>query len=433
MLGIIILLMVLGIEVGYSIYCMVTKSYHQERKLELRILLFTVFSSLILMGIIQWSFRWSLLFFVLLIRTLISIWKLVKKQNKKEKIYKKRYVIMTFIGNAFILFIALLPSLIFPQMQPTKMTGAYDVNTVTYTLTDKEREETFGSDSENRQVTIQFWYPSNDKETYPLVVFSHGAFGYRTSNMSTYYELASNGYVVCSIDHTYHAFYTKQTDGKVIIANQEFLMDAMAAQNGEYDETKTFQISRDWLKLRTEDMSFVLNTILENTSKPDSDAIYQLINPEQIGLFGHSLGGATAAEIGRERTDIDAAIVIDGTMLGEAIGMEDGITRLNPNPYPIPLLNLYNEDHYNQAISMEDTYENMVATKNAIDARTVIIKDSGHINFTDLPMYSPFLASLLGIGEVDGRYCIETMNDIILNYFNYYLKDTKELNLQMEY
>ncbi|MBQ5851909.1 MAG: hypothetical protein IIW54_14020, partial [Lachnospiraceae bacterium] len=37
-------------------------------------------------------------------------------------------------------------------------------------------------------------------DDFPLVVFSHGAFGYYESNTSTYMELASNGYVVeCSM------------------------------------------------------------------------------------------------------------------------------------------------------------------------------------------------------------------------------------------
>jgi hypothetical protein len=97
------------------------------------------------------------------------------------------------------------------------------------------------------------------------------------------------------------------------------------------------------------------------------------------------------------------------------------------------MLNIYNEEHYNEALQGKETYDNMVATANAVDARQVVVAGSGHLNFTDLPMFSPFLASLLGTGEVDSRYCIETMNQIVLDYFNYYLKDAKELNLQEEY
>ncbi len=61
----------------------------------------------------------------------------------------------------------------------------------------------------NRQVNVEFWYPSDGGGKYPLVVFSHGALGIKTSNTSTFIELASHGYVVCSIDHPYQALFTR--------------------------------------------------------------------------------------------------------------------------------------------------------------------------------------------------------------------------------
>jgi predicted dienelactone hydrolase len=357
----------------------------------------------------------------------------VGKKNKKVKIFKKKHVIISGIGNVFLLATAIVPAIIFPQFKPVEATGDYAVKTVSYTLTDPDRIETFSDNGENRKVTIQFWYPENAKEQLPLVVFSHGAFGFRGSDASTYENLASNGYVVCSIDHTYHSFFTKQTDGAMVIANTEFINNAMAAQNDDFDDQKTFDLTHEWLNLRLGDVNLVMNDILANVEELSTDEVYQLINPEKIGLFGHSLGGATAAELGRERADIDAVIVIDGTMFGEEIGFENGQSILNSNPYPVPLLNIYNEEHYIEATQNAENYSNLVATANATDARQVVVMGSGHLNFTDLPMFSPFLAGLLGTGEVDSRYCIETMNQIVLDYFDYYLKEAKELNLQDEY
>ncbi|MFD3259544.1 hypothetical protein ACE3MQ_13125 [Paenibacillus lentus] len=71
-------------------------------------------------------------------------------------------------------------------------------------------------------MNVQFWYPDNAEGIYPLVVFSHGAFGIKASNASTYRELASHGYVVCSIDHPYHSFYTVADDGAVTLINSEY-------------------------------------------------------------------------------------------------------------------------------------------------------------------------------------------------------------------
>lgn len=263
--------------------------------------------------------------------------------------------------------------------------------------------------------------------------FRIGAFGFRGSNYSTFMELASNGYVVCSIDHTYQSFFTMQTDGKVSIVDQGFLNDAIAVQSDDYDVEKSYAISQQWLNLRTADMNFVLDTILDNVEAAHKADVYKHIDTSKIGLFGHSLGGATSAQIGRIREDIDAVIVLDGTMIGEIDGLEKGEEVLNESAYPIPILNIFNEEQYKDALNNAYTYANIVINKNAVDAKQTVFIDSGHLNFTDLPLFSPVLASALGTGEIDSRYCIETMNQIVLSYFNHYLKGIGELNIRSEY
>ena len=101
--------------------------------------------------------------------------------------------------------------------------------------------------------------------------------------------------------------------------------------------------------------------------------------------------------------------------------------------YPVPLLNLYNESHYEDAKLLGATYNNLSASVNAKEAYDVVVRGSGHLNFTDLPLFSPTLAHMLGTGKVDSRYCIETMNQTVLNFFEHTLKDAKELHLQTEY
>lgn len=433
MLGVIILVILVGCEIGFTIYCRKTNSYQEKKRNIIHIILFGLVSFLIVIHVIWWGFRAYMLFLILFIKLCQAIWYFAFKRQRKEKIYKKRHVIIPILGSIFLYTFAVFPLILFPGFRPIEVTGDKKVETVSYTLTDVNRNETFSDNHENRKVTIQFWYPSDGNGTYPLLVFSHGAFGFRGSNASTYENLASNGYVVCSIDHTYHSFFTKQTDGKVVIANMNFINDAMAAQNDAYDDEKTYELSHEWLKLRMDDMNFVLDDIKKQVVNSKSDLVYKKIDINKIGVFGHSLGGATAASIGRERNDIDAVIVIDGTMFGEEEAFEDGMAVLNKESYPIPLLNIYNEEHFKDANKIADFYSNMVATKNAIDAKQVVIKGAGHLNFTDLPVFSPLLAKLLGTGAVDSRYCIETTNQIILDYFNHYLKGAKELNLQEEY
>jgi len=63
----------------------------------------------------------------------------------------------------------------------------------------------------------------------------------------------------------------------------------------------------------------------------------------------------------------------------------------------------------------------------------VVFHNAGHLNFTDLPLASPVLAKMLGVGKVDARTCIENVNEMVLIWFDYYLKGVGELNLKAEY
>lgn len=431
MLGIIVMFVLLVIELVFMVYCLRTKSEQRKLKHVIRLCEFALFCLLVKFRVVGFNFRWYMLFVILLIQTIIGIVFLIKKPES-NKIFKKKYAVLSFIKRSVLLVFAIIPSVLFPQFKDIEPSGNYSVATESYTLTDADRIETYSNDGDKRKITVQFWYPDTKSENnkYPLVIFSHGAFGFRGSNYSTFTELASNGYVVCSVDHTYQSFFSKQTDGKTVIVNNDFINDAIAVQNGDYDDEKTYKLTHGWLKLRTDDINFVLEEILNNKN----DAyVFKIIDAEKIGLSGHSLGGATAAELGRMRKDIDAVIVIDGTMIGEEVDFRDGKSVLNNVAYPVPILNIYNDEHYNEALLNSSNYANMVASENALDSHDIVFKESGHLNFTDLPLFSPILAKMLGTGNIEKVYCIETMNNVVLDYFNYYLKDGKELNITTEY
>ena len=62
------------------------------------------------------------------------------------------------------------------------------------------------------------------------------------------------------------------------------------------------------------------------------------------------MGGAAAVTCGR-RDDISAVVDLDGTMLGENIGINGDEILINEEPYHTPLLNLQNQKHHYQAVS----------------------------------------------------------------------------------
>lgn len=80
--------------------------------------------------------------------------------------------------------------------------------------------------------------------------------------------------------------------------------------------------------------------------------------------MGHSLGGATAVSVGR-RDDISAVIDLDGTMLGEELSVTDeGILKVNEEPYGNPLLSIDNDEHHSRRLESKkkgEIYPNNVS------------------------------------------------------------------------
>lgn len=353
---------------------------------------------------------------------------------KKKHKWIKRIVIMLVVIVAAGL---LLKSCLFPAYEPPAGSGNYTVGMKMFTWVDESRIETFTDTGEKRALTVGIWYPEEEGD-YPLVVFSHGAFGVLESNYSTYMELASNGYIVASIAHPYHAAYVEDVNGKITIGDMEFMQQAYGMSGESEGDTKLYyEIEMEWMALRTADMNFVLDTILEKAAAKED--FFAKIDAEKIGLMGHSLGGATAVQLGRERSDIDAVIDLEGTMLGEYVGFENGYEIYNEEPYPIPVLDV-NSKMVREQIEQTKTehpewdYVNDYLGKNATDYKSVVFHNAGHLNFTDLPMFSPVLAGFLGVGEVAPEECMANVNEMVRIYFDFYLKGEGSLeNLKAEY
>ena len=363
----------------------------------------------------------------------------MKKWNKQTR----RIVIVVGIVAIVALAAVLLKSKLFPPYEGLPVSGNHAIETMTFTWEDENRIETYSDTGENRSLTVGFWYPAEVGQ-YPLVVFSHGAFGVIDSNYSTYTELASNGYVVASIGHPYHAMYVEDVNGKTTFVDMEFFKQVNADNGGEYSEEaerRQYELSKEWMELRSADMNFVLDTILEKTTVDGigTEKVFSLIDTDKIGLMGHSMGGATAVQLGREREDITAVIDLEGTMLGEYVGFENGYEIYNKEPYPIPVLDV-NSQAVREDIETLETehpdweYVNDYLGRNAADYREVIFNGAGHLNYTDLPLIAPPLAAMLGVGDVDATVCLKNVNEVVLTYFDFYLKGEGSLdNIKSEY
>jgi len=366
----------------------------------------------------------------------------------KKPLNKKRFIIKVSIVAVLIAIVALAVFLfrkyIITDYRGRVVTGPYTVAEANAILIDTSREEEFEDDGSFREVPVYFFYPEEADEKMPLVIFSHGAFGYYQSNTSTYMELASNGYVVAIIEHPYHSIFTHDSTGKTIIADRQFLSDSMNIGSSDISEAEAYTITSEWMKLRIADMNFAIDSLkagntdiwyIDEEQKAGVLKAVSLIDASKIGLMGHSLGGATAVTCGR-REDISAVIDLDGTMLGENIGINDEEVIINEEPYHTPLLNFQSEEHHADAVEAERigyVYSNNVIIKNADTAYNTYFQNSDHMNFTDLPLFSPFLAKKLGTGTVDSGEMIDSLNGIVLRFYECYLKGEGDFTVKEYY
>ncbi|MBC8504048.1 MAG: hypothetical protein H8D34_04280, partial [Chloroflexi bacterium] len=249
-----------------------------------------------------------------------------------KKRFKKRAMPGKLLGWVIIVFAISLPALV-PVFQLPEPTGQHAVGTTSFAFTDDSRPEIFtDAPDDKRLVYVQVWYPANpfenasplpmwidaeeigpvmakglflpefffdhfamiksnsyldapvaiDQDTsYPVLVFSHGyAPGFFAQNMVQMEELASHGYIVFSIGHTYESAMVWDAQGQAIPAS-EAQMNAFYTEAEETDkfhrdayyarETEKPAAIRAWLdavpiaqqsiQVWTEDTQFVLSQI----------------------------------------------------------------------------------------------------------------------------------------------------------------------------
>lgn len=400
-----------------------------------------VFLFVMLLPNVTFDFKYQLCFALLIIRLVGAlVMYLIRRKTATGK-RSKAGAVFGALGSVVILAVSLIPAFIFTEYAGLETSGKYEVAQAAAILIDRDRVETFETDGSNREIPVHFYYPKTDQiapSSCPVVIFSHGAFGYYQSNNSTYMELASNGYVVISLDHPYHSFFTEDTDGKLITVDPAFLQEVMYVNENNVPEKDIHDLSHQWLEIRTADIDCVLDSVEEakqsgtvndawfladEAEKETIESVLVMADVDKIGLMGHSLGGAASVSVGRYRDDVDAVIDLDGTMLGEQIGFADGKYQYVEEPYPVPLFALDSESHYYEGQKYGNLYVNHYVLENALDAKHEYIQGAAHMNFTDLPLFAPPLASKLGTGTVDATECIETMNAMVLEYMNCYLSE----------
>lgn len=248
------------------------------------------------------------------------------------------------------------------QLSVPEPSGPHDIGQVDLHLVDESRDHPWAPDTGQREIMATVWYPAKDNaggedrapylseamadyiagatleqaglprdsvdllgatthavsgadaagepESLPVVLYSPGFEQSRHLATAQVEELASHGYVVAAIDHPYETDAVEFPDGRVLRGRAP--LD---------DQTHT-EIGRAAVPARIADAELVLDALtgISNGDNPDvSDAtlpndLGEALDLSTVGMFGHSMGGFTAAElmVGDER--VDAGIDLDGSV-----------------------------------------------------------------------------------------------------------------------
>lgn len=360
---------------------------------------------------------------------------------------------------AYLTLILVLVSTSLPLLLPIPRipapSGAYQVGTNSYEMTDASREEFYsGRSDEPRHFMIQVWYPasviSSDTQApefadasvytpaisqligmpsffldhlalaktpaygsaqladsaslFPVVIFSHGLKGYSAANTSQAIELAGHGFVVIALQHTYGAITTVFHDGAIAPYSPNVLPED---ENDPNYETAARKLVNQWAA----DISFVLDQ-LESSSGEAGKFFSQKLDMSQIGVYGHSTGGGAAIQFCGTDSRCKAVLGMDAwmrTVSAEVIA--SGVSQPSFFMFSQEWAEVVGNTNKNNQL-FGDFYPN-----NANNLGAIEIVGTKHLDFSDLPLLSP-IAPLLGLkGPLNGHRVTEIVNSYLVGFF----------------
>ncbi|HKU22469.1 MAG TPA: alpha/beta fold hydrolase [Terriglobales bacterium] len=243
-------------------------------------------------------------------------------------------------------------------------TGPSKVGTRVMDLVDAGRDDPYLSNGTKRELLVRFWYPASGAQgcrpaeytaagvwsyfselkgvalphvktnscwnapieggPHPVVVFTHGYTGTFTDYTFLLEDLASRGYVVVSVDHTYEATAVEFPDGRLVksVVGSYLAKSANSANSDENTLTRAVLV-------RLSDLKFVVNE-LEQLNASGKGPFAGQLDMTRVALAGHSLGGLTALLGVEEEPRFGAGVILDGMLPnGIPFGTQTPILLLN--------------------------------------------------------------------------------------------------------
>ncbi|MDO5302203.1 MAG: alpha/beta fold hydrolase [Tissierellia bacterium] len=268
-----------------------------------------------------------------------------------------------------------------------------------------------------REIPLRVYRPRElEPGAHPALIFSHGSFGVASSNETLFHELASRGYLVFSLDHPHHSFFSRGSSGKLTLVDGAFFREVVASRGGE-DPRRTLEELSRWLGPRVEDLNFILDELLDGAG---DQPLEEMVDPEGIVLAGHSLGGSAALALGRERPeDILALVILEAPFAGDIVGIRGEEFLFVEEEYPRPILHIYSDALWGRMDEIT-TYGQNVRLLSAQSPKfsNLHLEGVGHLGLTDFSRTSPLLTHLLdgGLDEKSPREALGELNEGVLEF-----------------
>lgn len=174
-------------------------------------------------------------------------------------------------------------------------------------------------------------------KTFPVVLFSPGAFGTSFQYSSTIEDLVSHGYVVASVEHTSEVFGVMFADGKVHVYSAARIPKQAIPPPGstkEEYEAKLEEWYRHNVDVRAADISFVLDKLIELNGASNATSQFSgRLDVDHVGVVGHSRGGWSAIVACRRDVRLKACVNEDGNAGGQGLQFPGAPTPKQPILY----------------------------------------------------------------------------------------------------
>ena len=248
------------------------------------------------------------------------------------------------------------------------------------------------------------------RRSYPVALMRGGLAALTTDYTTLAEDLASHGYVVLGFDAPYRTIVVVLPHGKVVARARQNDADLVSGPERE-------QVANKLVRAWSADMSFALDRLERLNASDPSGRFLGRLDMQRVGVFGHSLGGATALQFCHDDARCKAGIDIDGAPLGSVVA--EGVKQ----PFMFLLSDHSSEpDAETRPVKahIRSIYDRLPGGRRF----EIAIRGANHFGFSD-PLKSHIVLRtlrMLGILGMDGRRQLAVTAYCVHSFFDAYLQ-----------